>query len=492
MATPRSKDGSGLMVDRSDQARAMVPAQSRALSIWDGWFGPLAPLTPVAPAQEVEGRQFDFPFGVNLTYGRPKLEQSETGLGFPYLRQVAEPALGGSDLLRLAIETVKDKLCGMEWTVQAKDGSDGGTAATSVMDLLTTPDGEHGFNVWLRMLLEDHLVLDAVAIFPSVRAGRPVLELVDGATIKRLIDEKGRTPQPPLPAYQQILKGMPAIDYTTKQLCYFAFNMRTNRIYGMSRVEQVVNYIGQSLRRFLHVNEFYTAGTMTDMVIGVPETWTPKQISEFQLFFDATLEGNTAERRKVRFIPGGTTPLQIKGEILKDDFDEWLARVISYAFNLSPQALVKEMNRATAETAERQAAQDGLEPMKLAVKAVLDFLIQSPIVLNQPGLTFVWDDEEITDPAIKATVTTTLTGGKPILTQNEGRALWGYDELTPEELEAMTPAPPPSPFGFGGGDEEDDEAGEEERRLADELDKVRKVRRARRRSLHGAPRPRTG
>jgi hypothetical protein len=46
------------------------------------------------------------------------------------------------------------------------------------------------------------------------------LEPLDGATIKRLIDDWGRTPLPPPPAYQQILKGVPAVDYGADELIY--------------------------------------------------------------------------------------------------------------------------------------------------------------------------------------------------------------------------------------------------------------------------------
>jgi hypothetical protein len=39
------------------------------------------------------------------------------------------------------------------------------------------------------------------------------LDIIDGATIKPLIGEDGRAPEPPDPAYQQILKGIPAADF---------------------------------------------------------------------------------------------------------------------------------------------------------------------------------------------------------------------------------------------------------------------------------------
>ena len=44
------------------------------------------------------------------------------------------------------------------------------------------------------------------------------------------------------------------------------------------------------------------------------------------------LEGNTAERRHAKFIPGGLTFQQTREPMLTDTFDEWLARVVCYAF----------------------------------------------------------------------------------------------------------------------------------------------------------------
>jgi hypothetical protein len=62
------------------------------------------------------------------------------------------------------------------------------------------------------MLLEEMLVIDAAALYPRYNRGGSLyaLDIIDGATIKPLIGEDGRSPEPPDPAYQQILKGIPA------------------------------------------------------------------------------------------------------------------------------------------------------------------------------------------------------------------------------------------------------------------------------------------
>ncbi|MGC2411735.1 MAG: hypothetical protein WA459_03435, partial [Stellaceae bacterium] len=46
----------------------------------------------------------------------------------------------------------------------------------------------------------------------------------------------------------------------------------------------------------------------------------------------------------------------------KDEFDEWLARIVCYAFSLPPTAFTRQINRATAETAQESSLAEGLWP----------------------------------------------------------------------------------------------------------------------------------
>jgi len=46
------------------------------------------------------------------------------------------------------------------------------------------------------------------------------------------IGEDGRAPEPPDPAYRQILKGVPAADFSADELIYLPRNLRSHRLYG--------------------------------------------------------------------------------------------------------------------------------------------------------------------------------------------------------------------------------------------------------------------
>jgi HK97 family phage portal protein len=362
------------------------------------WFGPSIPLEPVAPP-EVRGRVWDYPTAVNIQY-QPR---SSEAIGFPILRTLAD----SYDLLRLVIETRKDQLVKFDWSIKAREGREENQAQQDkITDLLRYPDKVHTWQQWLRMIIEDMLVIDAATIYPRRTLGGDLYSLdpIDGATIKVLIDQSGRTPVPPEFAYQQVLKGVPAVGYTREELVYTPRNPRTNRFYGYSPVEQILMTVNIALRRQGFTLDYYTSGSVPDALINVPDTWNPDQIQQFQSYWDSLLSGNSAERRKARFIPGGTKPNMLKEPLLKDEMDEWLARVVCFAFNLPPTAFVRQMNRATAQTAQETAMQEGLLPMLIWVKDLVDFLIQSPFVLNTPDLEFAWAAEKDVDPLIQAQI----------------------------------------------------------------------------------------
>ena len=157
-------------------------------------------------------------------------------------------------LLRAVIETRKDQIAAQNFTVRQRSRADLPDASARIdaaLAFLARPDRRRSFGDWLRMLVEDLLVIDAATIYYD-RAGKLYsLDVVDGATIKPLIGEDGRAPEPPDPAYQQILHGVPAADFSADELLYLPRNVRTAKLYGMSPVEQIA----------LAVNIAITVGT---------------------------------------------------------------------------------------------------------------------------------------------------------------------------------------------------------------------------------------
>lgn len=409
------------------------------------FFGPGQPLPPVAQEQ-AKGRAFDFQYGVNLQQ-KPRANEPVT---FETMRSLAD----SYDLLRLIIETRKDQLVALPWAIKIRDDKSTperedqkpDADAQAITEFLRFPDQEHTWDTWLRMLLEDLFVIDAPTIYPRMNRGGGLyaLELVDGATVKRILDSTGRTPVPPDPAYQQVIKGLPAVDYSRDELLYLPRNPRTNRVYGYSPVEQIIMTVNIGLRRQLLQLDTFTSGTVPDALMSTPKEWSPQQIAEFQSYWDALLEGNSAERRKMRFVPGEMQATLLKQDSLKDDFDEWLARVVCFAFSVNPTPFLKQQNRATADNAAEQAISEGLTPLRRWVKNTLDLALAK--YWQRPDLEFAWADQEAPDPLEKAQIDKIyLDAGA--LHPDEVRADLGRPPLTAEQKADMAPPPPVGPDG---------------------------------------------
>lgn len=382
------------------------------------WMSPNQPVDPVAP--EAIGRRLDYPVGYNLVY----TPRSGELTSFQQLRALAE----NCDLVRLAIETRKDQLTRIRWDVQPIGNGKNDAKSDAIVAALKKPDVRNTWQSWLRMLTEEVLVTDAPAIYPRKLNNGAVyaFELIDGATIKVLSDADGRTPQAPSPAYQQVIKGLPTVDYTAEELVYAPRNPRVHKFYGYSPVEQILLTVNTALRRTVSQLQYFTEGNIPASFASVPKEWTPQQIEQFQKYWDTVIEGDQAYKRKVRFVPGDTKVTNVREAPLKDDFDEWLARVITYAFGLPSTQFTKQATRTTSDTLQEAAEEEGLAPLKAWVKDVMDFLITH--YLGAEGYEFVWIAEDSLDPQSQATILTEyLKLG--VLTLNEVRDKIGEDPL---------------------------------------------------------------
>ena len=384
----------------------------------DSWFGPQQPLSPQAPP-EVKGRQWDYPFGVNLAY----TPRSDSALSFRELRALADAL----PLLRAVIETRKDQIAGLNWTVRTRDRRNTKATAPRIaaaLALLASPDRRHDFSTWLRMLVEDMLVVDAACLYPRLTLGGELysLDVIDGATVTPLIGEDGRSPAPPDPAYQQILHGVPAADFAADELLYLPRNVRSHRLYGMSPVEQIALTVNIALRREQATLDYYNTGSIPDSFATLPKDWTVDQIRTFQDYFDALMSGNLARRRMVKFMPADFKLTETRQPPLKDQYDEWLARVICYAFSVPASAFVTQVNRATSQTLRMQATQEGLVPLKAWVKNALDRVIRD--FMQAPDLEFAWVGDDAIDPLQQAQTIAILVGAG-VKTREEARAELG-------------------------------------------------------------------
>lgn len=372
------------------------------------YFSPNQPLPTQAPPG-TPPRTWDYPIGENLRF----IPRGEEEITFRHLRDLVQV----SDLVATLIETRKDQVAGVPWTIRPlKNPGEKGSEykkrvasdprAAQATARMRKPDGVHGWQTWIRTAIDDLLVIDALTILPTPGPDGVRLDLMDGATIKPLIDETGRRPTPPSKAYQQIIKGVVTSDFTTDQLIYAPRVWRTHKLYGFSPVEQCIVSINLALRRELYKLNFYTEGNIPEAIAQLPDTWPAEKIKQFEEWFNSVLSGQTAERRKMRFIPsiGGKDAISYtKQEAMKDDgWDETVVRLVCFAFSISPQPFIREMNRATAQTAQEAAKAEGLQPLLDWLAETLTAVIQGP--LGYPGLEWSWQTDTVADPVQRATM----------------------------------------------------------------------------------------
>jgi hypothetical protein len=441
----------------------------------DTFMSPMNPLHPMA--EGTKGRAWDYPVAYNINY----IPRSNEPINFPKLKQIAEYGI-----TREVIQTRIDQMCSLEWMIRPKEMAKGkrpssGQASAKVKEITTFleyPDKRLDWTQWLNGVLEQHFVYDGVAIYrQKTRGGDPYsFTGIDVATLKVLIDADGRAhPPAPSPAYQQILKGVPTANYTAfsandgpvftrGEMMYVVKNQRIDRAYGFPPGAQIIDYVEMTLARAREQLSEFTHGNSPQGLIQAPENFTAADINAAQLLWDSVFAGNIEERRRLWWVPHGSDYKAIDREILFDSFDEWLARVICFAFSISPAPFIKQMNRATQESAQETALAEGLQPTMKFVAKVMNRIIAQDF--KAPELEFAWVEDIEFDPAKKAIIDNTY-GRIGALSLDEVREGIGRDPLggafskpmfatpsgwvpvDPEEAQALKP--PPAPFGGSGG-----------------------------------------
>ena len=362
------------------------------------WYSPMEPVWPFGPPYYNVPREWNFPVGYNLNYVPQRLELMGTLRG---MRQ-------SWGVLATVIETRKDQILRLPWTIQRRDKPRASSKfVDEVRQFFRRPDGKLSYSQWSRKYLDDLFVIDAPTIYLDRNRGGKVrnAQILDGATIFPLIDDVGRRPDTEVevdssgliyerrqPAFQQIIYGLPMINLSEDEIIYGMMRPRPELpIFGFSQVEQIMVEATEAIRKTFYQTEFWRSGSIPEMIITVPDTWSPRQIASFQAHFDSVLSGQLTLKSKVRFVPGGMKPFDIKnasGESLWSNRDELLVRLCCYAFSVSPTPFIHQTNRATANQAQQSAEEEGLYPLMSYWKDdVMDTIIQEK---------FGYDDIEFT------------------------------------------------------------------------------------------------
>jgi hypothetical protein len=394
-----------------------------------GWFGPGVPLAPQAPEQ-VKGRAFDYPVALNINY-QPRGNEPQ---GFDRLKIFAS-----NGIVAMLIQRQKDLVSALNWTIKPRVDQNAEKATDKsiddLIDFFHSPDGEHDWNQWISAVLDQLMVLDAVTIYvrPNRGGGVYSCEVLDGATIKPLLDDGGRRPIAPDPAYQQVLKGLPAVDYTADELIYFPQSYRPDRVYGYSRVEQAIDFITQSIARLKYQNGYWTHGNIGDGYFETPDGWTPEDILVIEDKFNSMMTGSVEARRSAPFVPHGTVYHTTKEGILSDAYDEWLIRCLCFPFGVAPQPFLKQsgMGHGSAGTEQEAAKEGGVAPLMQYVERLINRLLRQHFARPDLEFSFVHDRELNQEVASKIDDTRLRNGSSTlneVLDRNGEQPIVGGDE----------------------------------------------------------------
>ena len=337
-------------------------------------FGPGIPITPGAinPVNPITGRpeprRYEYQVAQNINITETRL------VPFKTLRAAADQI----DILRRCVEVIKGKTAGLEWDIvlgndasekivsesggdhvraMVKAREDFNDEIDRIRSFWENPDKANGltFTDWLNIALEEILVIDALAIWPQKTVGGDLygLQILDGATIKPMLDDRGMRPMPPQAAYQQILYGFPRAEFsannddpkadgefTADDLAYLVKNRRTTSVYGYSPVERSLPLADIYLRRQQWIRAEYTDGVLPELMFSTDATWgtNPDLLRAWENILNDDLAGQTEQRKRARLLPTGITPIvnDAYGEKFKDTLDEFLIASICGHFGVQP------------------------------------------------------------------------------------------------------------------------------------------------------------
>jgi len=336
-------------------------------------FGPLTPpgpyaIDPLRPDGRTDPRVWEYPVGWNVPGGERRHVPFET------LRKAADVGI-----VRYCISLIKSEICGLDWattvsedavtTAMELDGIRKVQAKSALREKLAPdiakarafwkrPDRFGGYNFvdWLGMALEESLVLDALAINPRWSYGNDLAcEIIAGEFVKPLLDNRGRRPLPPDPAFQQIMYGFPRGEFTAAigkdgtidggltadELIYCRREVRTISPYGISPVEKALIEINLWLKRADWLTQEFDASSLPMAFLEVPESakgMTPAEVRRWRAEINNTLSGNLSERQRIQIgLPGGKlATFTDNAQKYKPEYDLFLVKLIAAAFGVTP------------------------------------------------------------------------------------------------------------------------------------------------------------
>jgi portal protein len=382
------------------------------------------------PAGKTDGKRRTVPLPSILnTYGpRAEAMPKPTPMN---LRRFSE-----TPVARRAINTIKDRIAGMRWRVQAKPGAqelpDAEVRTRILTRNLDSPNPDDSFRSLAEQVLED-LIVGGFGVMEVEATDDPSHPLalfpVDGATIRMRADWDGL---PGSVRYEQVTgkSGPDAnIILTDCELIYMRLNPRTFTPFGLGRLEVAF----EAVNSFLGAHRY--AGRLASNSVVEYALWlqnvTPEHHERLIRWWQDEIEGTgrvpilSVENKPEVLRFGGGTDADLRLQ-----WQEFLLRIIADAFDLPPQSLglERDVNRSTAAEMNDQAFRQAIVP---TARLFAEYLTRDAISkkLGWDDLEFVFTDVDAAGDAMEEAQIQEILLRNGVITVNEVRRMRGLPAL---------------------------------------------------------------
>ena len=361
------------------------------------WGPPFPPGRPLDPfwGYKRPPRTWDYSVGENV-----QLTPRWNRTSFPTLKSIIESYYAAQICVRHLINDVRS--LDFQFIPPQNVLEDATEDLIKAEQFFNSPDKRQPFRAWLAEYLQDVLRYDAGALYiRRNEIGEPIaLEVVSGATIIPLIDFFGRPPVDEVdetatpegiwegdivPAYLQIIEGLPWVWLVKEDLIYQPLNPLPESQYGLAPMEAVLLQANTDIRFQWHFLQYFTEGSIpAGFMEAPPDLSDPIQVQEWQETWDAVMLGDQSKLRQVRWVPAGAKFTTIKNEDFNSDFPLYLMRCTAAAFGVTPNDLgfTEDVNRSTGEIQVDVQFRIGTLPIVRHVEDVINLFLSEHLKLK--------------------------------------------------------------------------------------------------------------
>ena len=296
------------------------------------------------------------------SYNQLKGRPNPSKVTFQQLRNLSL----ANNLVRNCINRIKHTVTKVDWSIKPIDTKIDTSVYRQEIDYVTHlikyPNSQDTTRDLISKAVEDILVIDQ-GVFEKVRNMRGEIVniyAVDGATIRPNIDEYGLLADP---AYYQYLEqtaatGTPDAEFKETDLVVMQINpqIQNGRVgYGMSPVEAIIQTVVTTLQASIYNESIFNSKQLPPFIASLPKA-SKEDLMNFKFQFMKSIEDDVWSTAFVNTESLEVKPLRPSNQDMQfAQLNEWLAKIVFSAFELSGQnfGMTMDINRATSESQER-------------------------------------------------------------------------------------------------------------------------------------------